>query len=214
MIKAAIFDLDGVIVSTDELHYKAWKKIADNENIYFDRNINERLRGVSRLESLEIILEKSTKKYTSEEKEELAESKNKLYREYLNDLSSKDILPGVNELLKAIKKYDIKISIGSSSKNARYILEKIGLIDMFDVIVDGNDISKSKPDPEVFIKARTKLNAIDSECIVFEDAVSGIEAANSANCISVAVGEIYNIPIARYGYKSIEEVDIVQLFKI
>src|SRR5690554_1035635 len=139
MIKAVIFDLDGVIVSTDDLHYKAWKHMADLEKIDFDKKINHRLRGVSRMESLNIILEKATKKYSDQEKEELASIKNNYYVELLNELTPKDILPNVNEVLRILKDKGIKIAIGSSSKNAKNILNHIELSDMFDVIADGHD---------------------------------------------------------------------------
>jgi len=155
-IKAVIFDLDGVIVSTDEYHFKAWKQLSDEEDIYFDRKINELLRGVSRMESLEIILRKSKKDYTQEEKASLAQRKNQYYRELLENLTPKEILPGVMEL-KAMPK---KIAIGSSSKNAKFILNKIGLNDYFDAIADGSEIVKSKPDPEVFLLAASKLGIL------------------------------------------------------
>lgn len=187
-IKAVIFDLDGVIVSTDEFHYNAWLDIASSEKIYFDRNINDRLRGVSRMESLEIILEKSNKEYTNEEKIRLAEKKNCNYRKLLAKLDRENILVGVTRLLLELKDRRISTAIGSSSKNTRFILSKIGLIDEFNVIVDGNMITKSKPDPEVFLLAASKLGVEPSECIVVEDADAGIEAALSAGMMVLAVG--------------------------
>ena len=145
MIKAVIFDLDGVIVSTDDCHYEAWKKLADEEGIYFDRKINDRLRGVSRMASLEIVLERSEKTYTEEEKAELAERKNGYYKEFIKKLTPNDILPGVMDNLEELKKNGIKIAIGSSSKNTPIILKQIGLDGYFDAVSDGNNISKSKP---------------------------------------------------------------------
>ena len=187
-IKAAIFDLDGVIVSTDEYHYKAWKKVADEEGIYFDREINERLRGVSRMDSLEIILEKSKTKYSLDEKIELSERKNNLYKELLSNLSSKDILIGVMEVLDTFKKNNIKIAIGSSSRNTEFILNRIGLYNYFDAISDGTQIKNSKPDPEVFLLAAKKLGVNAENCLVFEDADSGVEAAIAGKMKVLAVG--------------------------
>lgn len=188
-VKAVIFDLDGVIVSTDEYHYQAWKSISDKENIYFDRSINNRLRGVSRAESLEIVLEKANREYAQAEKEVLLEEKNNIYKDLLKNLSSSDILSGVNEVLDYLKSNNIKVAIGSSSKNTSLILQKIGLINSFDVIVDGTMIKKSKPDPEVFIMAADKLNVLPEECIVVEDAKAGVEAALAGNMKVAAIGD-------------------------
>lgn len=191
-VNAVIFDLDGVIVSTDNYHYEAWKQIADEENIFFDRNINERLRGVSRMESLDIVLEKSKKQYSSDEKISLAEKKNAIYRNLLNKLSSKDILPGVMNLLEELKRNNIKIAIGSSSKNTPVILEKIGLDKYFDAIADGNEITHSKPDPEVFLLASKKIDVEPSKCLVVEDADAGVQAAIAGNMKVLAVGYASN----------------------
>lgn len=188
-MKAVIFDLDGVIVSTDNLHYKAWKKMADEEGISFDESVNHRLRGVSRMESLDIILERASKTYREEEKVALAERKNNYYVESLVHLTPKDILPGIFTLLTSLKEKDIKIAIGSSSKNAKPILKRIELYDMFDAISDGTNISRSKPDPEVFLKASEYLNVDPKECVVVEDAHSGITAAKRANMMAIAVGD-------------------------
>ncbi|MBU3099484.1 MULTISPECIES: beta-phosphoglucomutase [Clostridium] len=187
-IKAVIFDLDGVIVSTDKYHYQAWKKMADEEEIYFDKIINEGLRGVSRMESLEIILKKSQKIYNQNEKEELAGRKNNYYREMLNCLTPTDILPGVIKVLEFLRERGIKIAIGSSSKNTPFILEKIGLGSYFDAVSDGNDINKSKPDPEVFLLAAKKIRVIPGECLVLEDADAGIEAALAGGMKVMGVG--------------------------
>lgn len=187
-IKAVIFDLDGVIVSTDDYHYRAWKRIANEEEIYFDREINERLRGVSRVDSLEIILEKSSKEYSQEEKYLLAERKNNIYRELLNELTQRDILPGVMAVLNMLKENGIKISIGSSSKNTMFILDKINLNGFFDSIADGTQITKSKPDPEVFLLAADKLGVSPVNCLVVEDSDVGVEAALAVNMKVLAVG--------------------------
>jgi len=187
MIKAVIFDLDGVIVSTDDCHYEAWKKLADEEGIYFDRKINDRLRGVSRMASLEIVLERSEKTYTEEEKEELAERKNGYYRDFIKKLTPNDILPGVMDNLAELKKNGIKIAIGSSSKNTPIILKQIGLDGYFDAVSDGNNITKSKPDPEVFLKAAEMLKIPPENCLVVEDADAGIEAGKNGGMKTLAV---------------------------
>lgn len=187
-LKAVIFDLDGVIVSTDECHYEAWKRMADEEGIYFDRTINQRLRGVSRMESLEIIMERSAGTYGEQQKSELADRKNSYYRELIKKLSPDDILPGVTNLMDTLQKRQIKLGIGSSSKNTPVILKQIGLSHCFDVIVDGNDIKKSKPDPEVFLKAAQRMKIPACNCLVVEDADAGVEAALSAGMSVLAVG--------------------------
>ena len=187
-IKAVIFDLDGVIVSTDDCHYRGWKKMADEEGIYFDRTINERLRGVSRMESLNIILERAEKEYTEDEKLALATRKNGYYVEFIQALTPDDILPGVMESLEALKAKGIKIAIGSSSKNTPIILKQIGLSDYFDAVSDGNNISNSKPDPEVFLKAADFLTMPYDNCAIVEDADAGIEAGKAAGMVTFAVG--------------------------
>lgn len=186
-IEAVIFDLDGIIVSTDECHYRAWKKTADEEGIYFDRKINDRLRGVSRMDSLEIVLERAERLYTDEEKVELAERKNNYYKEYIKKLTKDDILSGVNENLAELKAKGIKVAIGSSSKNTPDILKYIGLDNYFDAVSDGNNITKSKPDPEVFLKAADMLGVPYEKCLVVEDADSGIEAGKRAGMYTLAV---------------------------
>lgn len=188
LVKAVIFDLDGVIVSTDEYHYRAWKHIADDESIYFDREHNDRLRGVSRKESLDIILQNANRSYTLQEKEELLLRKNDLYRKYLEELSHKDILPYVVRTIKMLKEDGIKIAIGSSSKNAKFILSKLGLDDTFDAIIDGTMIKKSKPDPEVFLSASNLLQVNPNECVVVEDAIAGVESAQQAGMEVIGIG--------------------------
>lgn len=210
-IKAVIFDLDGVIVSTDDYHYRAWKVMADEEGIYFDKTINERLRGVSRMESLEIILEKADKEYTNEEKNQMAEKKNSLYRELLNELTHNDILPGVMKVLEDLKAKNIKIAIGSSSKNTPMILGKIGLKDYFDAVADGNDIKNSKPDPEVFLLAARKVGMEAKECLVVEDADAGVDAALAGSMKVLAVGYASINPKADYKFKDLSLVDVKEV---
>jgi len=188
-IEAVIFDLDGVIVSTDEYHYLGWKHLADEEGIYFDRNINQRLRGVSRMHSLEILLEKSSRVYTQDEKNILAERKNSYYKKLIENITPKDILAGVMKLLSGLKAKGIKIAIASSSKNSPAIMRNIGLAEYFDAHVSGNDITKSKPDPQIFLMASQRLGIIPEKCLVVEDARSGVEAALAAGMRVVGIGQ-------------------------
>lgn len=186
---AVIFDLDGVICFTDKYHYMAWKALADEEGIYFDEQINNRLRGVSRMESLEIILERASKTYTEEEKIAMATKKNEIYKELLVQMSPADLPEDVAKALKELKEGGAKIAIGSSSKNARTILNQIGLGDTFDKISDGNNISNSKPDPEVFLKAAEMLGLDPKDCLVVEDAKAGIAAAKAGGFDCAGIGE-------------------------
>lgn len=187
--KGIIFDLDGVICFTDKYHYQAWKKIADELGIYFDENINNRLRGVSRMESLEIILEKYPQTLSAEEKEKLAERKNKEYVSFLNQMSPKDMDSETKSTLDELRKRGCLLAIGSSSKNAKLILEKLGLSHYFDAVSDGTNITKSKPDPEVFLKAAQALGLETKECLVVEDAKAGIEAAQAGGFDSAGLLE-------------------------
>lgn len=202
---AVIFDLDGVLVTTDDCHYKAWKKLADEEGIYFDRKINERLRGVSRAESLEIVLEKAEKTYSQAEKTEMAARKNGYYVELVNKLDKSAIIKGAENFVKAVKKAGLKTAVGSSSKNSKLILEKTGITKLFDVIVDGNDIKKSKPDPEVFLKAAERLGIMPERCLVCEDADAGVEAGVRAGMDVLAVGSAENNIKANCGFTSLNE---------
>ncbi|MDP3130935.1 MAG: beta-phosphoglucomutase [Bacillota bacterium] len=204
-----VFDLDGVLVSTDELHYRGWKALADREGIPFDRTINHRLRGVSRMESLDIILEATKKAYTVADKAEMATFKNSVYVRSLQAITPKDLLPGVPEVLAVLKTRGLPIAIGSSSKNARLILGRLGLAETFDAVVDGNEITKSKPDPEVFLKAALRIGVAPALCLVVEDAVAGISAAVAAGMIPVAIGDAIKSPEALYRLTTI--LDIIDL---
>ncbi len=188
-IEGIIFDLDGVLIHTDELHYRAWKQIADKIGVPFDRKINDGLRGVSRMESLEIILNGGGEKFSETEKQILAEEKNTIYRNYLSRLTEKDVSAETFALLEGLRKMNLKLAVGSSSKNARFILEQVGLLRLFDAVSDGNNISKSKPDPEVFLKAAEYLCLSPKECLVVEDAMSGIEAAKAGGFRSAGIGD-------------------------
>lgn len=187
--KAVIFDLDGVICFTDKYHYQAWKKMADGMGIYFDETINNRLRGVSRMDSLEIILERYDKELSQEEKQQLAEEKNKTYVELLGQMTEKDLSSEVKETLDTLRERGLMLAIGSSSKNTKFILERLGLGGYFDAISDGTNISRSKPDPEVFLKAAEFLHIAPHDCLVVEDARAGIEAAKAGGFDSAGLGE-------------------------
>jgi beta-phosphoglucomutase len=194
MIRGVIFDLDGVVVTTDELHYRAWQKLADEEGIYFDRRINERLRGVSRMESLQIVLERASRLYSPQEQCRLAERKNAAYRESLQSLAPADVLPGSREIIAELRRRGIKTAVGSSSRNTPLILERTGLALEFDAVVDGNDITNSKPDPEVFLLAAARLGLDPPECLVVEDAMAGIEAARRAGMSVFGIGAPESLP--------------------
>lgn len=196
--RGVIFDLDGVICSTDEYHYLAWKTLANRLNIPFDRQINNRLRGVSRMESLEIILERSTRAYTQEEKLAFAEEKNKLYRQMLGEMSAADLSEEVQHTLHALRAKGLRLAIGSSSKNARFILERIGMGGYFDAIADGTCIIHSKPHPEVFLKAAEMLELPSSQCLVVEDAHAGVEAAIAGGFDCAAMGDARDDERATY----------------
>jgi beta-phosphoglucomutase len=204
--KGIIFDLDGVICFTDEYHYLAWKQMADDINIPFDRTVNNRLRGVSRMASLEIILEKSEKEYTQEEKEALAEKKNDLYKQYLTKMSTADLSDTVKNTLDSLREMGIKLAIGSSSKNTPFILKQIGLEGYFDAVSDGNNITHSKPDPEVFLKAADMLGLSPSDCLVVEDAVSGAEAGHAGKFKVACVGDASKAGAGDYNMASFDEL--------
>ena len=205
--KAIIFDLDGVICFTDEYHYLAWKELADELNIPFDRTINERLRGVSRMDSLEIILEKYTGPVLSEEeKERLATKKNDIYRKSLENMSEKDLSEEVRETLKELRNRGLKLAIGSSSKNTKFILKQIGLEGFFDAISDGTNITRSKPDPEVFLKAAQFLAEEPKDCLVIEDAEAGIDAAASGGFDSAGIGSASDYSKSTYHLGSFSDI--------
>ncbi len=206
-MKAYIFDLDGVLVFTDRFHYQAWKQMADEMGIYFDEEINNRLRGVSRMESLEIILERyQGEPLTDERKQQLAEQKNEAYRELLQTMTPADVTAQVRATLTRLRQQGYKLAIGSSSKNARYILGRVGLTEMFDAISDGTNITRSKPDPEVFLKAAEYLGMIPEECVVVEDAYAGIDAAKAADMQAVGIGEAAGYEKADYRISEFEEL--------
>ena len=188
-ISGLIFDLDGVLVFTDKYHYLAWKQIADEMGIPFDETINDKLRGVSRMQSLEIILENySGEPLTDEQKSDIAERKNAIYRSYLQTMTPDDVSEEVRNTLEMLKKKGYKLAVGSSSKNAGFILEQVALRDAFDAVSDGNMITRSKPDPEVFIKAAQLIGCDAEQSAVVEDAEAGIDAAKDGGMMAVAIG--------------------------
>lgn len=196
--KAVIFDLDGVICHTDMYHYQAWKQIADELGIYFDEEINNRLRGVSRMESFEIILERYEGTMSLEDKVVYTTRKNEAYKELLKNMSPADLSPEVKETLDGLRAKGLKLAIGSSSKNAGAILERLGLDGYFDAVSDGNNITRSKPDPEVFVKAARLVGETSGDCLVVEDAKAGLEAAIGGGMDCAAMGDAVASGLATY----------------
>lgn len=205
--KAFIFDLDGVIVDTAKYHFLAWKKIANELGIGFTHENNELLKGVSRVRSLDIILELGEIKASQEDKNKWLVQKNEEYLSYLVDMDESEILQGVMPVLKFLKEHNQLIALGSASKNARPILKKTGIISYFDAIVDGNDVSNAKPDPEVFLIAAKLLGISPENSIVFEDSVAGIQAANIGKMISVGIGEASTLNEAKYIFKDFTQIE-------
>jgi len=205
--KAFIFDLDGVIVDTAKYHYLAWKKIATELGIDFTHEHNELLKGVSRVRSLDIILGLGNVEASQEQKDQWLVQKNEEYLTYLVDMDQSEILPGVMKVLAFLKTNNQPIALGSASKNARPILEKTGILSYFDVIVDGNDVSNAKPDPEVFLQAAQKLGMTNENSIVFEDSVAGIQAANIAAMTSIGIGDAAILNEAKYNFKDFTYID-------
>lgn len=198
--KAIIYDLDGVITDTAEYHFLAWQKIAEEIGIRIDRKFNERLKGIGRMESLELILslEPALAKLTETEKDKLAAKKNEYYLEMIQTMGPQDILPGIKDLLKENKRHSVKIALGSASKNARHVMDMLGLTADFDYVVDAAKVAKSKPDPETFTVAADALGAPYEECVGIEDSAAGVEAINRANMFSVGVGDKTHLPDADY----------------
>jgi beta-phosphoglucomutase len=205
--KAFIFDLDGVIVDTAKYHYLAWKKIASELGIDFTHEHNELLKGVSRVRSLDIILGLGDVEASQEQKDQWLIQKNEEYLTYLVDMDQSEILPGVMTVLEFLKANQQPIGLGSASKNARPILEKTGILSYFDAIVDGNDVSNAKPDPEVFLQAAQKLGVTNENSIVFEDSVAGIQAANIAAMTSIGIGDATILNEAKYNFKDFTYID-------
>jgi len=187
-IKACIFDLDGVIVDTAVYHYKAWKRLANELGFDFSEEANEKLKGVSRVRSLELILQWGGVTKTKAEQDELAAKKNAWYVDMISHMTPAEILPGAKEFVEDCRQAGLKIALGSASKNSGMILEKVGITHLFDAVIDGNKVSKAKPDPEVFLKGAEELGIASADCVVFEDAIAGIEAAINGGMKSVGIG--------------------------
>ena len=207
MKKAFIFDLDGVIVDTAKYHFLAWQKLANQLGIEFTHEHNEELKGVSRVRSLDIILELGNVQASQDDKNKWLVQKNEEYLSYLVDMDESEILPGVLKVLEYLKSKNQFIALGSASKNARPILEKTNIMHFFDAIVDGNDVSNAKPDPEVFLRAAQLVGVSNENAIVFEDSVAGIQAANIANMISVGIGDAIVLHEAKYNFKDFTFMD-------
>ena len=206
--KAFIFDLDGVIVDTAKYHFLAWQKVAGELGIEFTPEHNEKLKGVSRIRSLDLILELGNTNISQEDKNKWLVQKNEDYLSYLVHMDFSEILPGVMPVLQFLKENNQSIALGSASKNARPILEKTGILGYFDVIVDGNDVTNAKPDPEVFLQAAKGLQMSNNNSIVFEDSVAGIQAANIAGMTSIGIGEASVLNEAQYIFRDFTFMDL------
>lgn len=211
---ACIFDLDGVLVDTAVYHYQAWKKLANSLGFDFSHAQNEQLKGVNRMRSLDMILNWGGITKSDAEKEELATLKNTWYVDMINKMSATEVLPGSADLLQQLKDHGVKIALGSASKNSGLILERTNLTHFFDAIVDGNSVTSSKPDPEVFLKGAELLTTAPEYCIVFEDAAAGVQAAIAANMAVVGVGEAENLPGTDMIIKDLSGVTVEELIAL
>jgi beta-phosphoglucomutase len=212
-IKACLFDLDGVVVDTAKYHFIAWRALAEEFGFGFTPEDNERLKGVSRMQSLEILLEIGGLQFQETEKLAMAEKKNALYVSYIEKMTPEEILPGVEKFLQELKNEGIKIALGSASKNAPMILERIRLSGMFDAVVDGNSISEAKPNPEVFLRGAEKLGVQPENCVVFEDAIAGIEAARNAGMLCVGIGDPETLGLADFVIPGFDGFTVEKLMK-
>lgn len=204
--KAYLFDLDGVIVDTAKFHFLAWQKLAQSIGVNFTHHDNEQLKGVSRVQSLELILKWGNKTASAEEKNTWLHQKNLDYLAYVDNMDQSEILPDVTRVLQFLKENNQYIVLGSASKNARPILEKVNILHYFDEIVDGNDVTNAKPDPEVFLQGAKKVMVNPENCIVFEDSVAGIQAANTANMKSIGIGEKIILHEANFCFNNFTEI--------
>ena len=210
-IKAFILDLDGVITDTAEFHFKAWKKMADEEGIPFGREDNEKLRGVSRRKSMELILD--GREMEEEKVQKLMDRKNRYYNDFLENLSEDDLLPGAQELIDEIIRRGYKIAVASSSRNAKTVIKNLGIMDVFDTISDGHSVENSKPAPDLFLHTAEKLGLDPESCVVIEDADSGIEGAMAADMIAVAVGPEERFSKAHYRYDKVKDIDLDEIIE-
>jgi beta-phosphoglucomutase len=212
-IKACIFDLDGVIVDTAKYHFIAWREIARELGFEFTEQDNERLKGVSRMRSLEILLEVGGVKLNHPTKEKLAKQKNENYVTYILQITPEEILPRAKEFLIELRLQGIKIALGSASKNAMTILEKLQIASLFDAIIDGNKVTKAKPDPEIFLRGAEEVNAPPENCVVFEDAEAGIEAALAANMKCVGIGNPHILGKANLVIPGFEDFSFIKMYE-
>lgn len=214
MIKACIFDLDGVLVDTAHYHFLAWKRLAREFDYELTEELNEQLKGVSRIKSLEIILKHAQVSVTEQQKQALAARKNEWFTGYVHKMKPDELFPGVRELFSRLRSDNIKIGLASSSKNAQTIIKILGIRDDFNVVVDGNMIVNSKPDPEIFLLAAEKLNTAPEACVVFEDAEAGVEAARAAGMKCVGIGSAAQLKKATRVVKSIQDFHYADLQKL
>jgi beta-phosphoglucomutase len=208
-VQAVIFDLDGVLTDTAEYHYRGWQRLADEEGIPFDRAKNEALRGVSRTESLLLLLD--GREVSDEAFAEMADRKNGYYLEYLQDMSPADLLPGAVELVEDAKARGLKVAIGSSSKNAGFVLDALGITELFDAVADGHSVDRAKPEPDLFLEAAALLGVPPESCVVVEDAGSGVDAAIAAGMIAVGVGPEERVGHAPYRFATVQDIDLDQV---
>ena len=213
-IGACIFDLDGVIVDTARYHFLAWKRLTDQLGIHFTIEDNERLKGVSRMASLEIILEIGNRKPDERQKHEYAVLKNNWYTDYIRKMTPDEILPGSLGFIKELRNANIRVAIGSASKNTPMILERVGILELFDAVADGNNVSKAKPDPEVFTKAANMVGVKPGNCVVFEDAVAGIQAALNAGMSCIGVGSPKVLTEAHFVVSGLNELTLSKLISL
>jgi beta-phosphoglucomutase len=208
---ACIFDLDGVIVDTARYHFLAWKRLTDQLGIHFTEADNERLKGVSRMASLEIILEIGNRKLNNRQKQEYAALKNNWYTDYISKMTPDEILPGCIEFINELRNANIRVAIGSASKNTPMILSRVGILDMFDAVADGNIVTNAKPDPEVFMKAANLVGVEPGNCVVFEDAVAGVQAALNAGMMCIGVGSAKVLTKAHFVVSGLKEMNLAKL---
>lgn len=212
-LKGFIFDLDGVITDTAEYHYLGWKKLADEEGMEFDREFNEKFRGVSRMECLDLLLEANDRKVTPKERQELADRKNNYYREYLKNITEDNLLEGIRDILNRLNREGYKMAIASASKNTKIVVDKLNIEDIFETISDGYSVKNSKPAPDLFLHTADKLGLKPEECVVFEDAKAGIDAALAAHMTAVGIGPKSRVGHAHYRFDKVKDIDLEQIIE-
>lgn len=212
-LNALVFDLDGVVVYTDSHHFRGWKRLSDEQGWRFDESLNDHLRGVSRLASLQVILDHNGIDLPHEEKVQLADRKNRYYVELLKDIDSSAEVPGAVQFIRSVRERGVPTALASSSRNARFVIEKLGIDSLFDEVVTGSDITRSKPDPEIFLLAAQRLGYPPETCVVFEDAVSGVQAAQAAGCPAVGFGPTPGLEIADLHVADYRSLDLDALLE-